>query len=417
MLFIVFLILFVFGAGTFVTVGMKRKGTKNLGKYFSINRIADRIYIALKRFPVSVAIIVMCAVMLFIEISDIEYDISYRFWIFCTIAVFISISFILFFEDIVDYLKQQLITFFAVLLCGLYCFFLPEYELHTDKFIEIFIISATAFSTMFFISFTGKNKDHAFWNFATQTLFQMCLAGIFAAILFGGLSLALLAIETLFNISINTNWYLYLAVVCLVLFMPIYFLSNILNKQEKYDNCIYYSEIQKILTLYILVPILSVYALILYVYLFKIVLTWELPSGWVSYLVSALAIGGLAVITISYPVRQHEKNEVLNFIHRRLGLLILPLLILMTIGIFRRISDYGLTINRAYILLLNAWFYGIYIYMYFSNLRSIKWILISAVTIALIFSVNIWGLANITQRVLTKEIKTILHEQISIDSW
>jgi len=85
----------------------------------------------------------------------------------------------------------------------------------------------------------------------------------------------------------------------------------------------------------------------------------------------------------------------------------------MTIGIFRRISDYGITINRCYILLLNIWFYGIYIYLYFTQSRHIKWILISPVAVALLTSVGFWSMANITKKSLKKEVGTVLNRQVS----
>jgi len=197
------------------------------------------------------------------------------------------------------------------------------------------------------------------------------------------------------------------------LFAPLYFLANIPDKNEKHNNEIIYTKIQKILALYILSPILAIYAVILYAYLIKIVVAWELPNGWVSWLVSALALGGLLVITFLYPVREQEENKIVNFISRWFGLLILPLLLLMTIGIFRRIDDYGITINRGYIILLNLWFYGIYIYLFFSQTRHIKWILISPVVVAFLTSVSVWGVANVAKNSLTKEINIVLNKQVS----
>ncbi len=65
-------------------------------------------------------------------------------------------------------------------------------------------------------------------------------------------------------------------------------------------------------------------------------------------------------------------------------MIVVPLLVLMTVGIARRISDYGFTVNRAYILLLNLWFYGVYIYLFAVRGRHVKWILISAVVVAFV---------------------------------
>ena len=40
------------------------------------------------------------------------------------------------------------------------------------------------------------------------------------------------------------------------------------------------------------------------------------------------------------------------------------LLVLMTIGIARRLNDYGITLNRLYLLTLNIWYMSIYTRFY-----------------------------------------------------
>ena len=417
MVSILILILILIAVGVFAIV-MKRKESNAVSRFFSISSITEKLLLLIQRFPISILLVVGLAVLFFVAINKDFDDISYQLWIFFSIGAIISITATLFSEDHFNNLKTYGITLAAVLLWGMYCVvFLPEKfdDVQTGKGIEIFVIGGTAFFAILFISFLKKNKDRAFWSFSSQTIFQLALASIFGAILFGGLSLALLAIDSLFNASIDEKLYGYLAVICLALFTPIYFLANIPNKTEKHNNELFYSKIQKIFALHILSPILAIYAVILYAYLFKIIAVWELPNGWVSWLVSALGLGGLLVIMLLYPAREQGNNKMVNFISRWFGLLILPLLVLMTIGIFRRIGDYGITINRGYILLLNFWFYGIYIYLFFSKSRHIKWILISLVAVAFFTSVNVWGVANVTKNSLTKEINAVLNKQVSAE--
>jgi hypothetical protein len=152
----------------------------------------------------------------------------------------------------------------------------------------------------------------------------------------------------------------------------------------------------KILALYILTPIAAIYAVILYIYLFKVIVVWELPNGLVSYLVSSLMYVGLFVITLLYPARFS--------LFRYFGLLMLPLLALMSIGIIRRFDDYGITIYRGYVLLLNIWFYGICIYLFITKAQRIKWILISFAVIALLSSIGPWSIPNITKYRLIAEV-------------
>lgn len=95
----------------------------------------------------------------------------------------------------------------------------------------------------------------------------------------------------------------------------------------------------------------------LYIYATRILISWELPIGWVSWLIVALMTVCIAVQFGLYPTRFKEGKRFDNWITRWMPVLILPLLLLMTIGIIRRFNDYGITINRLYLATLNGWFY------------------------------------------------------------
>lgn len=68
-------------------------------------------------------------------------------------------------------------------------------------------------------------------------------------------------------------------------------------------------------------------------------------------------------------------------------LLMMPLLILMSIGICRRISDYGITASRLYLATINVWFYVVCIIMLKTKVRRIHWIPISFCVIFALASV------------------------------
>ncbi len=385
-------------------------------KFFSAQAIKDKLLYLIERFPVSILFVMAVSVFAFISIESKNEDlIPYNIWIFCIVSAFIGVIAVLFAEDFTNYKKANFIAIVPILLWGIYAMLLPakSSDIQVSKGIELGVIIGTAFFSMFFINYLGKNKDRSFWNFANQMLLQMLLACLFGGIFFGGLSLAVFAIDSLFNIDVNSRVYAYLSVICFLLISPIYFLANIPNKTEKYNDTIFALKIQRILALYVITPILAIYTIILYVYALKIIVAWELPNGWVSWLVSALALGGLLVVTLLYPIREQEDNKLPNSITRLIILLIMPLLTLMTVGILRRISDYGITINRGYILILNIWFYGIYVYLFLTKSRRIKWILISPLAIALLVSINIWGIAHITKKKLTNEISTVIPKPIS----
>jgi len=61
-----------------------------------------------------------------------------------------------------------------------------------------------------------------------------------------------------------------------------------------------------------LIPLVLLYIIILYAYSFKIIFQWELPKGWVSYLVTALALLGFLVQVIINPIQNTVKSWMIN---------------------------------------------------------------------------------------------------------
>jgi hypothetical protein len=370
----------------------------------SLTLITQKLALAAKRFPISIMLIMCLTVSLFAE--DIgwlgEYTLEgiFRLKIFLSIGALISVATVLWLEDFASYAKQQIITFFITLLWGTYCLFFLI-DISNQKTLEFYVIGLAIFLAILFASFLKKDKDKAFWNFSVNVTFQLGLALCFGTITFIGLAIANSAMETLFNVS---ALYWYLLIICIALFAPVFFLANIPDKTVKHSEKIALNKYLKILALYILLPLAAIYAVILYAYLFKIIFTWELPKGSVSYLVSVLALSGLLIITLIYPIRLEAKNKFIASLHHYFSLIILPLLILMTVGILRRINDYGITISRCYVFLLNIWFYGIYAYLFIVKAKRIKWISISFAIIALLASVGFWNVSSFTKRTLIADL-------------
>jgi len=393
--------------------------TNEKKRKFNFSALYDRIGLLLKRMPVSVAMIVGLATLAWLDINMDDYAAPYQLIAFGVVGLFISVVAALWLEDRMPQqaLRRHAATVGAVLLWGVYCLFLPSFSdrLPNAVLTQIVALGGVFFCAIFFISFLKRGQDRPYWKFAVELLFQMGIAGLFGMILWGGLGLALWAIDELFDIYLHHRVYLNVVVACLCLFTPLWFLANIPSQEEKHNPDYTFYKLLKILGLYIILPILAVYMLILYVYLATIIVAWKLPNGWVSWLVSALSLGVLAVINILYPL-QLQKHRLTLFLSRYAGLLILPLLILMSIGIIRRISDYGLTINRLYIVLLNIWFYGIFLWLYFSKAAHIKWILISAAAIALLASIGPWNIQSLAKRTVTSDVNRLLEHRKLVQS-
>lgn len=113
-----------------------------------------------------------------------------------------------------------------------------------------------------------------------------------------------------------------------------------------------------------------------------------------------------------YPNRIAQQKRFDNLIARWLPLVILPLLFLMTIGIVRRFNDYGITINRLYLITLNIWCYCVCIILIIIKARRVSWIPISFSIIFLLTSVLPVNYASITKHKIQNEISKIIQTQI-----
>ncbi|MDO9152641.1 MAG: DUF4153 domain-containing protein [Paludibacter sp.] len=377
-------------------------------KKISMKELGDKIRLVALRFTFPVFFISGLSVLFFIQINQKDADIQERLWVFFGLAIPMSIAVSLFSEEFKNKLLRAGVNLIGIALLAVYVFTLPD-KLFEFQYYRIFTFGTVFVLSSFVVSYFRKENDLPFWEFSKTTILQLIIAFIFSQILMMGLSLAILSLDKLFNINISEKVYGNLAVVCYALFAPVYFLANVPDETEKRKQEFEFNKFLKILGLYILLPILALYTLILYVYLIQIIALWELPNGWVTWLVSVLVLGGFLCMMIVYPLRK-QQNNVVVILSRYFPVILLPLLILMTVGIFRRFDDYGLTINRAYVFLLNLWLYGICIYLFLSQSKHLKWIVISFSLIAFLSAVGPWSIYNITKRNLYNTVETLLGE-------
>jgi len=378
-------------------------------KKSSLKEWINKFKLVLVRFPFTLLFLIGLSILCFLSIQKVKVEIRVSLWAFFVLGTLLNVAVTLYLEELKMWHFRILFNVLSIALLAVYCFTLPQklFEYQNYQLIAfgaIFVLSA------FFVSFMKRNNEIPFWNFSRESIIEMLIAFVFSNVLFAGLSLAILSLDKLFNIQINKEIYSNLAVICYVIFAPVYFLSNIPTESEKKKQEISFNKIIKIFGLYILLPILAAYTLILYVYLFRIIIKWELPNGWVSTLVSVLGMAGFLIILILYPLRLIKGSKLADLFSRYFPVLLFPLLVLMSVGIFRRIGDYGLTINRCYVLILNLWLFLISIYLLLSQSKHVKWIVISFALVVFLSSAGPWSVYHITRHSLTAQLEKQLND-------
>lgn len=376
-------------------------------KKISLKTWIHKIQLVAFRFPFTLIFIFGLAYYILLKINHHDAEIQERIWALFALGIAISVATSLFSEEFKNRYSRIGINILSIVILSGYVNSLPE-KLLPNNYYQLIIIGLVFILSAFVVSFLKKDNDISFWEFSKTVILQMFISFIFAQVLMSGLSLAILSLKELFNVDIKSEVYGNLAVFCYVIFAPIYFLANVPDETEKRKTEYTFNKFIKILGLYILLPILAIYSLILYLYLAQIIIKWELPNGWVSTLISILAIGGFVCMLILYPLRLEKENIIVDILSRYFPLLLLPLLVLMSVGIFRRLDDYGLTINRCYVMILNVWLYGISIYLFISKAKHLKWIVISFAIIAFLSSMGPWSVFAITRKSLVNNLEISL---------
>jgi Domain of unknown function (DUF4153) len=210
-------------------------------------------------------------------------------------------------------------------------------------------------------------------------------------VLFGGLALSLVSIEKLFNIDIDGIYYLRLFILLQGVFCTWFFLSKMPDDFAALDVSEEYPIGLKLFSQYVLLPLVSIYLSILYLYEVKILTKFSLPVGWVSNLIIAFSIVGILCFLLLYPFGKKENNAWIGKFSRLFYYLLLPLLLLLFIAIGYRIQQYGFTENRYFVLLTGIWLFGISIYFIWSKKDNIAIIPISLSILTFLSSIGYIG--------------------------
>lgn len=255
-------------------------------------------------------------------------------------------------------------------------------------FLQFFVLSIALHLLVSFAAFLAKQYcEEEFWEFNKQLFLRIITAGLYSGFLFAGLALAIVAVKELFGFELDEKIFGYLFVVIAGPFNTLFFLSGVPVIQSVNTTLtLSYPIGLKKFTQYVLLPLISLYLVILLCYEAKILITLSLPIGWVSYLVLVFAIIGILSFLLVHPIASSAGNLWMQTFNRWFYYLLIPLLGLLFWAIGYRIYSYGFTHERYYVLLLSIWLAVVVGYFLVKKTPKIKFIPIS-MCIAALFSI------------------------------
>lgn len=261
-----------------------------------------------------------------------------------------------------------------------------------------------------FISFTkNENEETNFWQYNKNLFINLFLTAVFTGVLTSGVQLAILAVQELFNFNFKGEIYLETFAALSILGSTSIFLLFNESGLEYLEKEGSYPVVLKFFTQFILIPLLIIYVVILYFYCLKITINWELPRGWVSYLVLAYSIVGIFALLLVHPLHKEKAKSWIILFSKIFYYTLIPLIVLLFVAIFTRVLQYGYTEARYFVLLISVWLTTVVFYFIFSKRATIKFIPISLFAFgvfALIFPY--FNAFSVSKRSQENELKQIL---------
>jgi hypothetical protein len=258
--------------------------------------------------------------------------------------------------------------------------------------------------------FIGQHEANGFWQFNKTLFLRFLTSGLYSGVLYLGLALAITAVDKLFNIDFEFRIYGYLFATLAGMFNTWFFLAGVPKDYAALNEDTTYPKGLKIFTQFVLLPIVTIYLVILYAYLLKILFTWHLPNGWVCYLVLCFSVAGILALLLVHPIQFLAENKWIKTYTKWFYIALLPLIVLMSVSIIIRVSTYGITENRYYMLLLAAWLLFTSLYFIFAKAKSIKIIPLSLAILALFSCWGPWGAFSVSARNQYNGLKNALIE-------
>ncbi|NOT07591.1 MAG: DUF4153 domain-containing protein [Gemmatimonadales bacterium] len=251
-------------------------------------------------------------------------------------------------------------------------------------------------------------RRNGFWQYNRFLFLRFLVATFYALVLWLGLTLALAALKPLFEIHVSGEVYADLWTLLGFGFQPLFFLGGVPRDFEALDTLDEYPTGLKVFSQFVLIPLVTVYLAILTLYLGRVVTTGTWPSGWIGYLVSAVATTGVLALLLVHPVRERSDSTWVNAYGRWFFVAILPSLAMLLLAVGKRMAQYGITEPRYFLLLLALWLTVLAVYYAVTASRSIKIIPESLCAVVLLAAIGPWGAYGMSERSQARRFREIV---------
>ncbi len=364
----------------------------------------EELYLTVKRFPLSV----ICALALFCiafgsihDLGDWDEEFTAKLCVVLGCSYFWLGSVKLMAES----LKAGLVTHAVLAVFGVASFIFAV-SVSGPWAMSFMFITPALLLILMFAPYLKSGDDLSAWFYNRMVWFGVAVSYIALLLFAGGVSVALMAINTLFDFDVGHEIYEDIwAFACLVL-GPIYALSWVPKTFEfSEENCTDPPGLKFIVN-WISVPMVFVYLAILYAYFIKIVVSQDVPSGHLAYLITGFIGAGTLTYLVSWPLRENGSFQLKLFHKIFFAAIIIPTGFHFY-AIAERIGAYGITEQRYFIALSAVWFAILALGNVFKRM-PIKYIPASLAVLMIIASFGPWSAVNLSSQSQFSRLETLM---------
>ncbi len=299
----------------------------------------------------------------------------------------------------------------GVLLLVAYYFSLPDLvnnpEIHLIRFM---LLNVGLHFLVASLPFIGGNQICGFWQFNLSLFLRFLIAALYSSVMYIGLMIALASADHLFGFDVKEERYLQLWIIVAGIFNTWIFLAGVPRNLEELNSSDKYPKGLMVFTRYILLPLVALYFIILFSYEMKIIFTWNWPKGWVSQLVLWYSVVGILSLLLLYPLRERVGNLWIKMFSKWFFRALIPLVVMLFLAIIRRISDYGITESRYFVLAMAIGLFVVVIYFIFSKVKDIRIIPLVICVCALLSAYGPWSAFSVSKKSQQERLEDILIE-------
>jgi len=341
-----------------------------------------------KRFPLAIS---LCLIFTILAIYQVEYQYAARYpyehrltlnrlMAIAALGVPLSLTVALFMERMGLYESKKRVLIYGSTIGALiayYVFLLPDFTYMVT--VRYAILSATLYLTATLM--THLQGEHSYMIFTGKLIERFFLTILYALILWLGVVAIIFAVQSLLLTGLSSKIYLHAWLIVACFFSPIFFLYGWQSSNtELHEND--FPKVPKLLLLYIIVPLVTAFAVVLILYFVNILFIQEWPKGIISYLVLIFSAASLASLGLTSAFKNnYTLIKIYDFTANKIVFLFLAMLFT---AINMRIRQFGFTENRYFVVILGLWVLAVAVYFNVKKERNYRLLATSLVVVALL---------------------------------